>query len=271
MSLLDATRYRLGTLRRALFDRAALRRELDEELDFHMELEAMQREHAGHPAEEARRAARARFGRPARAREPVVDATGASALDALGQDLRFAARTLRRSPGFSLVAVLTLAVGIGATTAVFSVVDAALLRPLPYPEPHRVVFLTDQQDVETPMSYPEFVEWRADTAVFSDLAAYFTTTLAMSGAGEPEVLAGARTSASLARVLGVSATVGRTFRDDEDAPGAERVILLGDGLWRRRFGADPGVVGRTLSLNGRPYVVVGVLPPGPRSALPTEL
>jgi putative ABC transport system permease protein len=208
MSWLHATRYRLGMLRRALVDRAALRRELDEEIAFHLETDAMHRRHAGETTDAAARGARRRFGRPDRVRERVVDATGASALDALGQDLRFAARTFRRAPGFALVTVLTLALGIGATTAVFGVADVALLRPLPYAEPARLVALADQQNVETPLSYPEFLRWRGTRELFADAAAYFTATLALSGDGEPEVLAGARTSASLARALGVTRSSG---------------------------------------------------------------
>ncbi len=271
MSLLDAARYRLGMLRRALLDRAALRRELDEEIAFHLETEAMHRRHAGEPPDTAARGARRRFGRPERVRERVVDATGASALDALAQDLRFAARTFRRAPAFALVAALTLALGIGATTAVFGVADVALLRPLPYARPAALVALVDgQDDPQAPLDYRELLTWRGAGDVFADVAGYFTTTVTLTGGGEPEVLAGARVSASLARTLGVAPLVGRAFRDEEDAPDAERVVLLGEGLWRRRFGADPAVVGRALTLNGRPWVVVGVLPGGAHAVLPTD-
>src|SRR5687767_14818688 len=126
-------------LRRALFDRDALRRELREEHDLHMELDAMQRRHAGDSADEARRAARARFGRPERVRERLVDATGVSALESVAHDLRLAARTLRAHPGFTLVAVLTLALGVGANTLVFSAVRGMLVRPLPLPDADRLV------------------------------------------------------------------------------------------------------------------------------------
>ena len=279
MSLLDATRYRLGTLRRALFDRAAWRREMDEELDFHMELDAMQHRHAGAADDEARRAARARFGHPARAREPVVDATGASAVDALGQDLRFAARTLRASPAYTLVAVLTLALGVGATTAIFSVVSAALLRPLPFPEGERIVLVGEVNPKAGPgaragtVSYPNFADWQRAGRSFESMALYNEWGPSLTGSGDPERLRGALVTAGVFDVLRVAPALGRPIVPADNVPGAAPVALLADGFWRRRFGADPGVVGRALTVNGVPRTVVGVLPPGfrPPGELDAEL
>src|SRR5437868_13545354 len=169
MSVFDALRYRAGILRRALFDRDAYRRELDAELRHHLELDAM---HHGTTA------ARARFGNPNRVRERLVDGTGVSAIDAVRQDVRFAWRTLVMSPGFTLVAVLTLAIGIGANTAIFSAVDALLVRPLPFPAPHELmrVSLTTPREGDHPAvddmvwSYPKFVVFRDAQTVFRDLS-----------------------------------------------------------------------------------------------------
>lgn len=253
--------------------------EVDDEIGLHLDLRAEQLVRRGLSPEAARAEAARRFGSldearrrlhtSAQRREDRVQMI--ERLDAFWQDLRYAWRGLRRAPGFAAMAVATLALGIGATTAIFSVVHSALLEPLPYAAADRLVFLSDQQDVETPMSYPEFVDWRAQTGVFTGLAAYFQTSLVLTGAGEPEVLSGARVSASLPGLLSVAPHVGRAFRADEDAPGADRVILLGHDLWLRRFGADRGVVGRVLTLNGLPYTVVGVLPAGPGASLPTDL
>jgi predicted permease len=257
MSALDGIRYKLTALRRALFDRAAWRAELDEELRFHMELDAM---HHG-PA-----AARARFGRPARARERVMDATGVQALDGLRQDVRFAWRTLRASPGFTLVAVLTLALGVGATTAIFSVVSAVLLRPLPYREAERIVTLAEvgvgsgKRGMTT--SYPNFSDWQRGSHSFEAMALYNGWGPAFTGAGEPERVTGALVTAGMFDVLRVVPALGRPMVPADNAPGSPGVVVLSDGFWRRRLGADPLIVGKAITLNGRPQTVIGVLPAG---------
>jgi predicted permease len=172
------------------------------------------------------------------------------------QDLRFALRTMRKTPVFSLILVLTLALGIGANTAMFSVIHAVLLKPLGYQDADRVVLVSEQA---TPI---RFEEMRLANQSCTELGAFANgfENVALSGMGEPEVLKGARVSANFLRILGVSALIGRSFRDDEDKPGALPVVMLSDEVWQRRFGRDTLVIGRSLTLDGTPHTVIGVLP-----------
>ncbi|HJR64074.1 MAG TPA: ABC transporter permease [Gemmatimonadaceae bacterium] len=179
------------------------------------------------------------------------------------QDIRFALRSLRRVPGFTVVALLTLALGIGANSAVFSVVNATLLRPLPFRDAERLVVVWENVRATTverrSASYPDYLDWRAQTASFEELAAISGVDLTLSGMEEPELLVGEMVTPSYFPLLGVAPLLGRTFLVDsarfvEDA----RSVILGHGLWQRRFGGDPGVVGRVVTLNDQPYTVIGV-------------
>ena len=180
-------------------------------------------------------------------------------------------RRLLRTPGFTLVVLLTLALGIGANTAVFSAVHAVLLRPLPYREAERLVVVDHHypslKGLLAGVSAPGFVDYRDRVRLFEASAAQTGWGPNLTGAGEPERLAGARVSGGYFQTLGVAPALGRALRPDEDAPGRERVVVLSDGFWRRRFGADPAVVGRTLLLDGEPHDVVGVMPPGFRDVV----
>jgi putative ABC transport system permease protein len=183
-------------------------------------------------------------------------------MDSLLQDLRYTVRTLRGSPGFALAAVLTLALGVGGGTTVFSVVNAVLLRPLPFPEPDRLQLVWTQSD-ERPqswLSYPEWGDLRERSTTFQDLAAVRDWSFNVTGAEEPERVSGLAVSANLFSVLGVGPVIGRAFLPEEDRIGAGRVAILSHGFWQRRFGADPGLVGRTVALDGEQFTVVGVLP-----------
>jgi predicted permease len=186
-------------------------------------------------------------------------------VDSLILDLRYAVRTLTRSPGFTLVAVLTLALGIGANSALFSVINAVLLRPLPFRDPGRLVTLWESDPrhglEREPVSPSNYLDWRAQSRTLEDVAAYRYWGFVLTGGGEPERLAGARVSASLFPLLGVRLAAGRAFGADEDRFGSAAVAVISDALWRRRFGADPNVVGRSLTLNGGSYPIVGVLSP----------
>ena len=180
------------------------------------------------------------------------------------QDLRFAVRSLRHAPGFTLAAVLTFAIGIGATTAIFTVLHSVLLRPLPYADPDRLVVLL--HDGQFPVSPADYFDYRRDTrsyAGFSAAQAWSATLTATDGA---ERLSGLQVSADLFRTLGVPAAIGRTFVPGEDQPGRDRVVVLGDALWKRRFGADRHIVGRTVALDGEPFTIIGVMPPSFRFA-----
>lgn len=194
-------------------------------------------------------------------------------IDSVWMDVRQSVRRLQRSPSFAVTAIAILAIGIGANTAVFSVVNAVLLRPLPYPEPERLVAVTEiipefvSRLPELPANARHFVEWRS-CACFEDVAMLDDQPWNLAGEGEPERLRGARATANFFRVLGVSAQLGRTFvADDENN---ERVVVISDALWRRRFGASPDAVGGTLVIDGAPHVVVGVLPASFRNHLKRE-
>jgi len=184
-------------------------------------------------------------------------------LNALLQDLRYALRTLARSPGFTAVAVVTLALGIGANTAIFSVVRAVLLKRLPYPEPERLVVLREHHAHagEMGVAWPTFLDWREQSRTFQKLAGFRTTHTTLSGAAEPELLRVGQVSASFFPVLGVAPAFGRSFAEPDDRPGGPATLLLSHALWRDLFGADPAVVGKTVRLDAAPHTIVGVLPP----------
>ena len=181
------------------------------------------------------------------------------------QDLRYALRALRKNLGFTGVAALTLALGVGATTAIFSVVNAVMLRPLPFAESDRLVRIWES-DVERnrptfAVSHPNFLDWRAQAASFESLAALDNAGFTWTSDGEAEVLLGLRVTATFLPTLKIAPVLGRNFLDEEDRPGGNtRVVLIGDGLWRRAFGADPAIVGRSMTLNSQPYTIIGVLP-----------
>jgi len=198
-------------------------------------------------------------------REQPVPGSGRSNLLAdLLHDLRYAARTQLKNPAFTIVAVIALALGIGANTAIFSVVNTVLLRPLPYKDPDRLVMVwEDATKAGYPLDVPtnaNFIDWRNQNQVFEGMAAIAYDNFNLTGAGEPERLQGRRVSASLFPLLGVDPQIGRVFTAAEDQPGSERVVLLNYGVWQRRFGGDPGIVGKAISLNGKGYTVVGVMP-----------
>jgi putative ABC transport system permease protein len=185
--------------------------------------------------------------------------------DEMIQDLRFGVRMLLKNPGFTLIAVATLALGIGANTAIFSVVNAVVFRPLPYTEPERLIRLWESNPgrgwPEFSASAPNFADWRKQQTVFEQLAAYGFDTFNLTGDGEAERVAALGVTANLFPTLGVAPALGRNFLPEEEQPGRHRVAILSDGLWQRRFGADPQLIGRQIQLSGESYTVVGVMPP----------
>ena len=182
-------------------------------------------------------------------------------METLIQDIRYAVRTLRKNPGFALVAVLALTLGIGANTAIFTVLNAVLLKPLPYPDSRRLIFLSERapQLEGMSISYPNFLDWRQQNNVFEHIGVYRREAFTLSMHDQPEQIVGAMVSADLFSALKVKAALGQLFSAEEDRPGGEPVVLLSYGLWLRGFGADPGIVGLKLNLSGKPYTVIGVM------------
>jgi putative ABC transport system permease protein len=261
---------RLARRLRALLFGGTLDDELDEELRYHLEREIEQNVRAGMRPKEARYAALKSFGGLERAREECREARGVRFIGDLWQDLRYGTRVLRKKPGFTLVAVVTLALGLGASTAIFSAVNPILFEPLPYPQASRVMMIWDRQDEGSRLeltfgTYRELVE---RTRSFDALAVMVPWQPTTTAGGRPERLEGQRVSASYFRALGVRPTLGRDFRDDEDVSNGPNVVILSDGLWRRRFGGDGAIIGRQITLYerssyltpGDSYTVIGVMP-----------
>jgi len=251
---------------RAIVRRRRLDRDLDDELAFHLAMREADYQTRGADAADARVLARRRFGSVAYLKEQCRDMWTFHPLETLAQDVRYALRTLRKSPGFTLVAVLALAVGIGGNTAIFSLIDAIRSRALPYKDPGALVALWGNvmraRLERRGNSYPDFQDWRAQARSFEDMAAFDGQTVTLTGIDEPERILVEFASAPYFSLLGVNAERGRTFTAQEDLVGAAPVVVLSDGLWRRRFGADAQITGRSLTLNARPYTIVGVMPPG---------
>ncbi len=234
--------------------RSAMETEMDAELRFHIEACAEDLTRNGLPRPEALRQARLQFGGIERAKEECRDARGVSVLDKLAQDLRYGARTLRQSPGFTIVAVLTLALGIGANTAIFSLVDGILLAPLPYSKPDQLVSVTG--------TYPRgaFAAMREQLHSMNVAAYSEGHEFNLTGQGEPIRLTGTMVSAELFSLLGARPELGRTFYPGEDVAGQDDYVVLSHALWQQRFGSDPSIVGRSIEVEGASRQVIGVMP-----------
>jgi putative ABC transport system permease protein len=253
---------------RSLFQRDRLERELEAELASHIEMQAEENRRRGMGPDEARRAAALAFGGAASVAEECREAFGTRLLDALAQDLRFGARGLRRSPGYAATVVATLALGIGANTAVFSVVRGVLLRPLPYERGDQIVAIRQPAPLanitDLGFSIPELQDLREQSSSFDGVVEYHSMPFTLLGGPEPQRVQTGVVSANFFDVLEVRPLLGRNFRKGEDAPGADPVLLLTWEFWQRAYGGDAAVVGRKFEMNDRVHTVVGVLPPLPR-------
>src|SRR4029077_2037762 len=227
------------------FRRDAWDEERARELDTYLQIETEDNIARGMSAEEARYAARRKLGNPTVIREEIYRMNTIASLETIWQDLKYAARVLRKSPGFAFFGVTVLALGIAANTAIFSIADAVLLRPLPYRDPARLVMVwEDGSSYGFPRDTPapgNFSDWRARNHVFTDVAAYSSDDLNLTGDGNPEKLSANAVSSNFFSVLGVSPVLGRDFRTEDNVPGAAGVAILSNGLWLRRFGGRPEI------------------------------
>jgi putative ABC transport system permease protein len=254
---------RIASLWRNLSDKENVDRELAEEIRAHFDLLTENKVKEGLSPQEARRAALVEMGGIEQVQESVREVRHGRFLEDLLQDARYALRSLRKHPGFTAIAILTLALGIGANTANFTVINAVLLRPLPYEKPDQLVVLVETVS-ERPIgvSYPNFVDWRNQTTAFENVAAVRQReSFNLTGVGESERLQGRLVSANFLSMLGVKLVLGRDFDAEDDRPGAAPVAILSHALWQRRFGSDDKIVGKQLTLNRQSFAVIGVTPP----------
>src|SRR5262245_22553936 len=249
---------------RRLINRRRAERELDDEIRAHLEMEVERNIADGMSPEEARLAARRSFGSVALSKEDSRSMWGLRSLEILWQDLRYGLRMLVKAPEFTLIAVLTLALGIGANTAIFSVVNAVLLRPLPFAEPERLVWFWDTQPQfpTASVSLPDFLDWKEQNRSFEHLAAYQSGNMFLgAGDGTRDTNVGLVTPETFA-LFRVNPILGRAFTAEETQPGRSRVIVLSNAMWHSRYGADPSALGRTIVLSGAAFTVIGVMPAG---------
>src|SRR5580692_10615258 len=245
---------------RALFRRGAM----DEEMRAHFENQVAKHAASGMTREEAVRRARLEFGGYEQVKEECRDARGVGWLETTLQDVRYALRMLRKSPGFATVAILTLALGIGANTAIFSVLDSVLLRPLPYQDPAGLVMLWENNsqhpNPHNTVSPPDFLDWQNRNTVFTELAALFDQHANLTGDGVPQEVVLQDVSANFFSVLGVGPILGPGFTAENGKKGHDDVVVLSYGFWKERLAGDPDIIGKHVVLNGHPQTVVGVAP-----------
>lgn len=252
---------------RAIVRRGKVEGELEEELRFHLQRQVEKYVQSGMSREEAMRRARVEFGGVELAKEECRDARGVNFVENLVQDFRYGLRTLHKSPGFAAIAVITLALGIGASTAIFSVVESILWRPLPFPDSERLTALWSTNLKQTwrsePASSADYLDWRAQSTSFEQLAAFdWGGRHTLTGSGEAESVFAMPVSANFFGTLQVRPAIGRAFRSDEEQTGKNRVALISHPLWERRFHSDPTIVGKALTLDGEEYTIAGVWSPG---------
>jgi putative ABC transport system permease protein len=248
---------------RALFGREAVIRDIDEEMRLHVEMETEANVERGMSPDEARRAALRSFGNFDIMRDAAYGVRGGGLMETFLQDVRYGARVLAKHKGFTAVAVITLALGIGANTAIFSVVNELLLRPLPYRDAERLVMLWEVAPNgrhQNNTSRGNFLAWRDQSKSYEGMAAFSDWRINLTGTGDPEEVSAQLASPNLFRVLGVEPMLGRTLTEEDGQPHAPNVAVLGYSIWQRKFGGDRSIVGKTITLNGAPVTVVGVLP-----------
>src|SRR6266403_1182439 len=246
---------------RSLFRKERVSHELDEELNGFLEMAAEEKMKQGMSRKDALRAVRLERGNLEVTKEAIRSASWESFIETLWQDLRFAVRMLRKSPGFTAVAVLTLALGIGANTAIFSLVNGVLLRPLPYRNPNRLTMVWEKSrdGSRENVGYATYLDWKSQNKSFEEIAIYSSWQPVLQ-VGEPEQLNGLRVTSNYFRTLGIHVQFGRDFRQEEDIPAASHVVILSHSLWQRKFNSDSNIVGKPINMNATQYIVAGVLP-----------
>jgi len=250
---------------RSLFRRDSVERELDAELRFHLEAQIQENRAAGMSDEEARYTAVRTIGPITQVKQEVREMCSGMLLQRFGQELRYAVRTLLKSPAFAMLSILTLSLGIGVNTAMFSVLNGVLLRPLAYRNPDRLVTMYSEVPrisrayPELPVSAYYVAEWRKQAQTIEGVGALSSSSLNLGGSGDPERLNCVRMSANLFELLGVQPQLGRNFLPGEDEATKSHVAILSDGLWKRRFASNPNILNSTIQLNGESYSVVGVM------------
>lgn len=258
------SRFRFWKSLFAFLQKRRLENDLDAEVSFHLEMQIRQNIESGMHPEEARYAARRLFGGLDQLKEQCRDERRGNFFESLISDIRQGLRQLRRNPGFTITAAATLALGIGVNTAIFSIVNAALVRPLPFADQDRLVFVwetrSDKSSGNVPSAPGNFLDWRAQSRSLAALAATADTEFNLTGEQEPERVTGGAVSANYFDLLGMKPALGRAFRPDEDLPSAAPVVILTHGFWQRRFGGDPAIIGKKITLDAKPHTVIGVLP-----------
>jgi putative ABC transport system permease protein len=248
---------------RGLWRSETIHQEITDELQFHMDMRVEENIRRGMAPDDARRDAERRFGNQTRIKEQGYDVRGGQWLETVWQDLCYGARMLLKNPGFAVVAVITLALGIGANTAIFSVINTVLLRPLPYEDPDRLLYIGTavQQGAPEGCSLPDFTDWREQSRSFERMAASTPRAFNFTGAGDAERLNGQAVTSDFFPALSNRLAFGRSFLPEEDRPGASGVVILSYGLWQRQFGSNPDAVGQSVMLDGQTHTVVGIAAP----------